>query len=139
MNCQSACFLLVENYCHLLLLEVIVYLFWTFIYSWDEWMEADRLLKFTDENVHKQKELEKEQSAEKIFKSGRPIHYKPKNSNGLFNSLVSYLNWHWYCVARDTHCSKPQFSFALGVVASSDKLSEYSDYSFETWNINIFT
>lgn len=62
-------------------------------------MEADRLLKLTDENVRKQKELENKQSAEKNSKSGRSIQNKPKNSNGLFSSLDGYLNQHcnaWY-------------------------------------------
>ncbi|XP_020267003.1 protein MRG1-like [Asparagus officinalis] len=48
--------------------------------NWDEWLEADRMLKFTDENVRKQKELKK-QSTEKSSKSGRSIQNKPKSSN----------------------------------------------------------
>jgi hypothetical protein len=38
--------------------------------SWDEWVPASRLLKFTEENVRKQQELVKEsQAQEKSAKS----------------------------------------------------------------------
>ncbi|XXG57060.1 hypothetical protein AAC387_Pa03g4308 [Persea americana] len=48
--------------------------------SWDEWVDGDRLMKLTEENVQKQKELEKNFSADKNPKLGRsPI--KPRSSN----------------------------------------------------------
>ncbi|XP_073003528.1 protein MRG1 isoform X2 [Typha latifolia] len=49
--------------------------------NWDEWVGSDRLLKFTDDNVHKQQELEKNQPADKTAKTGRSTHNKPKSSN----------------------------------------------------------
>ncbi|XP_006652068.1 protein MRG1-like isoform X2 [Oryza brachyantha] len=49
--------------------------------SWDEWVTNDRLLKLTEENIRKQQELEKSQSADKSVKSGRSSQHKPKGSN----------------------------------------------------------
>ncbi|KAG9440358.1 hypothetical protein H6P81_020523 [Aristolochia fimbriata] len=43
--------------------------------NWDEWVTADRLLKYTDENVKKQ------QALHKTAKSGRVAQIKPKSSN----------------------------------------------------------
>lgn len=49
-------------------------------HSWDEWVGADRLLKHTEENVLKQRDLEKKQGVEKTSKSGRSAQPKPKAS-----------------------------------------------------------
>ncbi|XP_020673312.1 protein MRG1 isoform X2 [Dendrobium catenatum] len=49
--------------------------------SWDEWVVADRLLKFTEENVAKQKFLAKNQNVDKSSKSGRSTQSKPRSSN----------------------------------------------------------
>ncbi|KAK4749420.1 hypothetical protein SAY87_026869 [Trapa incisa] len=48
--------------------------------SWDEWVGADRLLKYTEENIMKQQTLEKKQGIDKNPKSGRLIQYKLKNA-----------------------------------------------------------
>lgn len=48
--------------------------------SWDEWVGTERLLKLTDENVERQKALEK-QAGDKNVKP-RSSHNKPKGSNG---------------------------------------------------------
>ncbi|XP_078443970.1 MRG family protein [Wolffia australiana] len=48
--------------------------------SWDEWVESRRLLKFTEENVEKQKILNKNGRA-KSMKSFRSTQSKPKASN----------------------------------------------------------
>ncbi|KAK9670329.1 hypothetical protein RND81_13G194200 [Saponaria officinalis] len=48
--------------------------------SWDEWVGADRLMKYTDENVQKQQELKKKQGADKTQRSGRSSQTKPKGS-----------------------------------------------------------
>ncbi|MQL97747.1 hypothetical protein Taro_030441 [Colocasia esculenta] len=58
--------------------------------NWDEWVENDRLLKFNEENVEKQKVLEKNHGAEKNLKSGRSAQNKPKGSNGL-SILLNYM------------------------------------------------
>ncbi|KAG0502565.1 hypothetical protein HPP92_002637 [Vanilla planifolia] len=50
---------------------------------WDEWVAADRLLKFSEENVAKQKMLEKNQNVDKSSKSGRSTQSKPKSSNAF--------------------------------------------------------
>ncbi|RWR82979.1 protein MRG1 [Cinnamomum micranthum f. kanehirae] len=49
--------------------------------NWDEWVDMDRLMKLTEENVQKQQELEKNLSADKNPKSGRSAQMKPKSSN----------------------------------------------------------
>ncbi|KAI0488648.1 hypothetical protein KFK09_028487 [Dendrobium nobile] len=49
--------------------------------SWDEWVVADRLLKFTEENGSKQKFLAKNQNVDKSSKSGRSTQSKPRSSN----------------------------------------------------------
>ncbi|GAB4846940.1 Protein mrg1 [Ancistrocladus abbreviatus] len=46
--------------------------------NWDEWVGVDRLLKHIDENIEKQKALEKKQGAEKNPKSGRSVQTKTK-------------------------------------------------------------
>ncbi|KAJ4967618.1 hypothetical protein NE237_019467 [Protea cynaroides] len=48
--------------------------------NWDEWVVVDRLMKFTDDNIRKQQDLEKKLSADKSFKSGRSAQIKPKGS-----------------------------------------------------------
>ncbi|KMZ71336.1 Mortality factor 4 like 1 [Zostera marina] len=47
--------------------------------NWDEWVGTERLLKFTDENIERQKALQK-QAGDKNVKS-RSSHNKPKGSN----------------------------------------------------------
>ncbi|KAI4330771.1 hypothetical protein MLD38_029024 [Melastoma candidum] len=50
--------------------------------NWDEWVGADRLLKYNDENMTKQRALEKKkQGKEKNPKSGRAAQNKPKVSS----------------------------------------------------------
>lgn len=51
-------------------------------YSWDEWVGLDRLLKFTEENVQKQQELNEKRGTDK--KASRASHIKPKNGNCWF-------------------------------------------------------
>lgn len=49
-------------------------------YSWDEWVQENRVLKFNDSNVQKQKELAKQYSA--------------KNKKGLFAfNFISLYSW----------------------------------------------
>ncbi|KAF9600247.1 hypothetical protein IFM89_005071 [Coptis chinensis] len=49
--------------------------------SWDEWVEIDRLLKFTEENIEKQETQNKKQGGDKNPKSGgRSTQSKPKSS-----------------------------------------------------------
>ncbi|XP_044470209.1 protein MRG1-like isoform X1 [Mangifera indica] len=48
--------------------------------NWDEWVGADRLLKYTEENLMKQQALQKKQGVDKSSKSGRPGHSKQKGS-----------------------------------------------------------
>ncbi|KAF2584679.1 hypothetical protein F2Q70_00033800 [Brassica cretica] len=48
--------------------------------SWDEWVSADRLLKHTEENLVKQKALDKKQGVEKGAKSGRSAQTKTRSS-----------------------------------------------------------
>ncbi|XP_050943842.1 protein MRG1-like isoform X5 [Cucumis melo] len=45
--------------------------------NWDEWVGLDRLLKFTEENVQKQQELNEKRGTDK--KASRASHIKPKN------------------------------------------------------------
>ncbi|KAL4022307.1 hypothetical protein IC575_016037 [Cucumis melo] len=45
--------------------------------TWDEWVGLDRLLKFTEENVQKQQELNEKRGTDK--KASRASHIKPKN------------------------------------------------------------
>ncbi|RAL40749.1 unnamed protein product [Cuscuta campestris] len=47
--------------------------------NWDEWVGTDRLMKFTDENIMKQQELDKKQGVEKNPKLGRSSQTKPRN------------------------------------------------------------
>ncbi|GAB2282656.1 Protein mrg1 [Dionaea muscipula] len=51
--------------------------------NWDEWVIGDRLLKYTEENMEKQRRLnvEKRQGADKTLKSGRSLQTKPKSSS----------------------------------------------------------
>ncbi|XP_031495773.1 protein MRG1 isoform X1 [Nymphaea colorata] len=49
--------------------------------NWDEWVSADRLMKFNDENVRKQRTLLKKQGVDNP-KTGRTTHPKPKISIG---------------------------------------------------------
>lgn len=51
--------------------------------SWDEWVTADRLMKTTEENIQKQKALDKKQGVDKNPKSGRSNQTKPKIYNGI--------------------------------------------------------
>nr|CAB3446406.1 unnamed protein product [Digitaria exilis] len=55
--------------------------FLTYLYSWDEWVANDRLLKLTEENIRKQQELDKNQVVDKSVKSGRSAQHKVKGSN----------------------------------------------------------
>ncbi|GMP45408.1 hypothetical protein CsSME_00013946 [Camellia sinensis var. sinensis] len=48
--------------------------------NWDEWVGMDRLMKFTEDNVQKQQELNEKRNTEKITKSGRASQIKPRNS-----------------------------------------------------------
>ncbi|KAK0605944.1 hypothetical protein LWI29_032477 [Acer saccharum] len=48
--------------------------------NWDEWVGADRLMKHTEENVMKQKALEKKLGVDKSSKSGRSAQTKQKSS-----------------------------------------------------------
>ncbi|XP_031396895.1 protein MRG1 isoform X2 [Punica granatum] len=48
--------------------------------NWDEWVGADRLLKYTEENIMKQQALEKKQGIDRNPKSGRLTQHKPKIS-----------------------------------------------------------
>ncbi|TXG59364.1 hypothetical protein EZV62_013937 [Acer yangbiense] len=48
--------------------------------SWDEWVGAERLMKHTEENVMKQKALEKKLGVDKSSKSGRSAQTKQKSS-----------------------------------------------------------
>ena len=50
--------------------------------SWDEWVGLDRLLKFTEENVQKQLELNEKRGTDK--KAARASQIKPKNGNCWF-------------------------------------------------------
>ncbi|KAF8023170.1 hypothetical protein BT93_F0617 [Corymbia citriodora subsp. variegata] len=50
--------------------------------NWDEWVGVDRLMKYTDENLQKQRELNSKQDAEKTTKPSRTYYNKPKGSNG---------------------------------------------------------
>ena len=56
--------------------------------SWDEWVGADRLMKYTEPNVEKRKKLFKDQSGDKILK-GRIPQTKPKGTTG--NMHVSHI------------------------------------------------
>ncbi|CAA0397777.1 unnamed protein product [Arabidopsis thaliana] len=49
-------------------------------FIWDEWVSADRLLKHTEENLVKQKALDKKQGVEKGTKSGRSAQTKTRSS-----------------------------------------------------------
>ncbi|XP_026655980.1 protein MRG1-like isoform X5 [Phoenix dactylifera] len=83
--------------------------------NWDEWVGTNRLMKFTLENVRKQQELAKNQSADKIPKSGRSTQNKPKGSN-----------------AAKGKKRKPQFGNELVKLPRSpnvdDILKKYLDY-----------
>lgn len=50
--------------------------------SWDEWVGYDRLMKFTEENLQKQKEINEKQKMEMNAKTGRSLQNKPKSSIG---------------------------------------------------------
>ncbi|XP_052195306.1 protein MRG1 isoform X1 [Diospyros lotus] len=49
--------------------------------NWDEWVGTDRLMKHTDENLQKQRALDKKQGVDKSSKSGRSAQTKPKASS----------------------------------------------------------
>lgn len=49
--------------------------------SWDEWVGSDRLMKYTEANVEKQKKLFKNQNGDKNLK-GRMAQSKPKSTTG---------------------------------------------------------
>lgn len=51
--------------------------------TWDEWVTADRLMKTTEENIQKQKALDRKQGVDKNPKSGRSNQTKPKTSNDI--------------------------------------------------------
>ncbi|KAK4381391.1 protein MRG1 [Sesamum angolense] len=53
------------------------------IILWDEWLGVDCLLKRTEENVRKQKELKEKHAVEKNAKLGRLSQDKTKNSIGV--------------------------------------------------------
>lgn len=57
--------------------------------SWDEWVGLDRLLKFTEENVKKQQELNDKRGTDK--KASRASQTKPKNGNRWFVKLIYVL------------------------------------------------
>lgn len=57
--------------------------------SWDEWVSADRLLKHTEENLVKQKALDKKQGVEKGTKSGRSAQTKTRSSAGEFKLFTT--------------------------------------------------
>lgn len=48
--------------------------------NWDEWVDAGRLMKYNQENILKQRALDKKQGVDKSTKSGRSAQTKPKNS-----------------------------------------------------------
>ncbi|CAH2076266.1 unnamed protein product [Thlaspi arvense] len=48
--------------------------------SWDEWVSSDRLLKHTEENLVKQKDLDKKQGVEKGTRSGRSAQTRTRSS-----------------------------------------------------------
>ncbi|KAE9607793.1 putative chromatin remodeling & transcriptional activation CHROMO-DOMAIN family [Lupinus albus] len=48
--------------------------------SWDEWVGEDRLMKYTEENVMKQRAVNKKQNVDKNVKSGRSSQPKAKTS-----------------------------------------------------------
>ncbi|KAI5655248.1 hypothetical protein M9H77_32435 [Catharanthus roseus] len=50
--------------------------------SWDEWVGFDRLMKHTEENLQKEKEINEKQDMNKNVKNGRALQIKPKSSNG---------------------------------------------------------
>ncbi|GLT40192.1 hypothetical protein SLA2020_143450 [Shorea laevis] len=49
--------------------------------SWDEWVTVDRLMKFTPENLEKQKAMKKLDADNKSIKLGRATQIKPRSSN----------------------------------------------------------
>ncbi|CAA0840677.1 Protein MRG1 [Striga hermonthica] len=51
--------------------------------SWDEWVSVDRLLKYTEENVLKQDQLNNEHATERSSKPGRQSQDNTKSSVGL--------------------------------------------------------
>lgn len=51
--------------------------------TWDEWLGINKLLKRTDENIQKQKELMDKYSADKNTKPGRPPQDKTITSTGV--------------------------------------------------------
>ncbi|KAJ6834198.1 protein MRG1-like [Iris pallida] len=61
--------------------------------NWDEWVGADRLMKFTDDNVRKQEILEKKQGADKNPKSGRSTQNKPKSTNDVKTEKEDLRNY----------------------------------------------
>nr|AFK35210.1 unknown [Medicago truncatula] len=48
--------------------------------NWDEWVGESRLMKHNDENVVKQRALDKKQGVDKNVKSGRSAQVKAKSS-----------------------------------------------------------
>ncbi|XP_074584907.1 LOW QUALITY PROTEIN: protein MRG1-like [Curcuma longa] len=60
--------------------------------NWDEWVPADRLLKYTEENICKQQALEKNQTSEKNPRSGRSTQNKLKDAKVDREDLKSYVS-----------------------------------------------
>lgn len=58
--------------------------------SYDEWLGAKYLLKRTEENIQKLKELKDKHSVEKNTKPGRLSHDKTKSPTGWTNCLSFY-------------------------------------------------
>ncbi|XAR48386.1 hypothetical protein NMG60_11031203 [Bertholletia excelsa] len=49
--------------------------------NWDEWVVMDRLMKYTEENLRKQQELNEKQGTEKTAKSARGSQIRSRNSS----------------------------------------------------------
>lgn len=54
-------------------------------------MDAGRLMKYNQENIMKQRALDKKQGVDKNTKSGRSAQTKPKNSAGMLSFSSSCL------------------------------------------------
>ncbi|KAL0432513.1 UNVERIFIED_CONTAM: hypothetical protein Slati_2585600 [Sesamum latifolium] len=62
-----------------------------FFSSWDEWLGVDCLLKRTEENVRKQKELKEKHAVDKNAKLGRLSQDKTKNSIVKLPEMLSCI------------------------------------------------
>lgn len=69
--------------------------------SYDEWLGVNHLLKRTEENIQKQKELKEKLSAEKNTKLGRPSHEKAKSPPGWTFPL--FLTLQFFCSRNGNH------------------------------------